>query len=179
MIVDPEQVGAAVGRLLATLHPGSIMNDPAPSTGTIESMFPDLAPDLSPPQTDRVHVSAYDRRFPTRDTIGGALDRNVTSVGRRSPRTSHAAAERIYPRTGSMRRAVIEWLAGREIAGATDDEIEAHFGWTHQSASACRNRLMNDGWVEDSGEKRKVRRSGNLAIVWTLTDAARAAMNVA
>lgn len=153
------------------------------TAGTIPSMFPDHAPDFDLAARDRVHVSEYDRRFPQRrESIGGTIDTNRAPVGRRHPTTAKRAAVRAFPRSGTKRRLIVEWLAVRHhdgSVGATDDEIEHHFGWTHQSASAARNTLMNDGYVEDSDYRRKVAHSGNDAIVWKITAHAIAALDIA
>lgn len=100
-----------------------------------------------------------------------AADRDHAPVGRRHPDTSRAAAERALPRTGSKRRRTLHII--EERGGVTCDEIEWLTGWTHQSASPIFTGLRDDGWIQDSGERRVVRASGNDAIVWTLTNAAR------
>lgn len=89
--------------------------------------------------------------------------RNVAPVGHRHPATAKAAAASVLPRTGSKRRQVYDWIAKK--GGMTDDEIEYVTGWSHQSVSAARNTLMNDGLIEDSGEVRKTK-YGHDAIVW-------------
>jgi len=38
--------------------------------------------------------------------------------------------------------------------GLCDHELEQMFGWVHQSASAARNSLMNDGWCVVSNHQR-------------------------
>lgn len=97
--------------------------------------------------------------------------RDTAPVGHRHPDTSRAAAERALPRTGSKRRRALHII--EERGGVTCDEIEWLTGWSHQSASPIFTGLRDDGWIEDSGDRREVRASGNAAIVWTLTDAAR------
>ena len=96
--------------------------------------------------------------------------RDYAPVGRRHPDTSRAAA-RALPRTGSKRRRTLHII--EERGGVTCDEVEWLTGWTHQSASPIFTGLRADGWIEDSGDRREVRASGNAAIVWTLTEEGR------
>lgn len=92
------------------------------------------------------------------------IDRNVTVVGANHPDTSQRAAQKALPNSGTVRRRVYDFVASREF-GATDDEIEIALDKTHQSVSAARNTLMNDGWLVDSGEERMTR-SNSPAKVW-------------
>lgn len=49
--------------------------------------------------------------------------------------------------------------------GLTDDELETLTCRSHQSLSATRNTLMNDGLIVD-GSHRRPTRYGNMAIAW-------------
>lgn len=104
------------------------------------------------------------------------VDRNEARVGVNHPATAHAAAARALPRTGTLKRRIFEEIAGRGV-GATDDELEQALNRTHQSVSASRNSLMNDGWIEplkvDGDTVTRRTRTGNDAIAWTPTPAAR------
>jgi hypothetical protein len=60
---------------------------------------------------------------------------------------------------------VFDLIAGAGERGLCDHEIESLTGWLHQSASSIRNSLMNDGWIKDSGLRRKTPQ-GNGAIAW-------------
>jgi hypothetical protein len=93
------------------------------------------------------------------------IEANSIRVGRRSPKTSQIAAERVLPRTGTKRRALYNLIYASGVEGKADHEIEAITGWLHQSASSIRNGLMNDGWIWDSKIRRKTPQ-GNDAIVW-------------
>jgi len=87
---------------------------------------------------------------------------------RRSPSdTQQAMVAKYLPRAGTKRALIYDLII--EHDGLTDDEIEVITGFLHQSASATRNSLMNDGWIKDSGERRK-NRNGNMAIVWVNDD---------
>lgn len=91
------------------------------------------------------------------------VDRNVTRVGAGHPKTAKDAAWANLPRSGSKRRSLYDWIMKRH--GCTDDELEEITGWSHQSVSAGRNTLMEDGLIIDSGKTRPTR-YGNDAIVW-------------
>ncbi len=86
-----------------------------------------------------------------------------------APDTERLAAIDVYPRTGTQRRAVLDYLA-RCGGGATDEEIRNATGV--RRARTRRHELLEGGWVCDSGIQRKVG-TGNLAEVWTLTQAGR------
>lgn len=90
---------------------------------------------------------------------------NSVQIGKASPKTSQIAAQRVLPRTGTKRKAVFDIITARGALGLCDHEIEEITGWLHQSASSIRNGLMNDGWIMDSGLRRKTPQ-GNDAIVW-------------
>jgi hypothetical protein len=93
----------------------------------------------------------------------------------RNPRaTSREAARGVLPRSGSRSAAIYAWIVARGGYGATDHEIEQHFGLLHQSASATRNTLMNRGLVTASGHVRRTA-SGYPAIAWMATPASKEA----
>lgn len=94
-----------------------------------------------------------------------AIDRNVVRVGYNHPATSYAAADKALPNSGTKRRILYNLIFSKGDNGLCDHEIEAILGWLHQSASAARNSLMNDGWVINSGKTRKTPQNHN-AIVW-------------
>jgi hypothetical protein len=91
-------------------------------------------------------------------------------VGMDHPDTSHRAAERALPTSGTKRQLLLEAISST-ASGMTDFEIEERFAWKHESASACRRSLVIDGWLIDSGRRRKVPDTGNEAIVWIATRA--------
>lgn len=106
-----------------------------------------------------------ERRCKAFDPVGRVVkvDDPKVRVGHAHPATAHAAAEKALPRSGSRRRSIYDWVAKKH--GCTDDELEFLMGWSHQTVSAARNSLMEDGLVVDSGERRNTRH-GNPAIVW-------------
>lgn len=78
--------------------------------------------------------------------------------------TSRGAADRIEPVTGKLRLLVFQSIL-QSPHGRTDDEIEVLLDMRHQTASARRRELVQQGKVEDSGLTRKTR-SGSPATVW-------------
>lgn len=107
---------------------------------------------------------AEDLPDPSRKSIG--------QFNRNAPDTQIAAAVSVYPTSGTVRRLVLDWVAGRGYLGATDEEIEQYLNLRHQSASARRNELVRDGWLIDSSRRRKTT-SGREAVVWVLSQAAK------
>lgn len=102
------------------------------------------------------------------DCAAAPVDANrQPNVRLHAPDTSHAAAERALPRAATKRRIAYDLIRAAGEQGMTDDELEQRTGWAHQSASACRNSLMHDGWITDSGQRRPTR-YGNDAICWVV-----------
>lgn len=83
-----------------------------------------------------------------------SIDRNTVRVGKSAPATSLKAAERALPNSGTKRRLIYDSMVAAGEQGLCDHELEQMFGWVHQSASAARNSLMNDGWCLVSSIKR-------------------------
>lgn len=86
-----------------------------------------------------------------------------------APETSRRAAIAIMPRSGTIRRAVLNDIAGRHDGLATDEMIERSLRGKHQTISSARNHLVNAGWLEDSRQRVK----DNKAVLWQLTEAAK------
>jgi len=99
-------------------------------------------------------------------------DRNaVGAAHREAGDTERGAAVAIMPRTGTWRRRVLDAIALSE--GLTDWEIHNRVGGLLYTVAPRRNELLRDGWIRDSGERRRTN-STNRAIVWVLTDQGRA-----
>lgn len=94
-----------------------------------------------------------------------AIDRNVMPISSNARQTSLDAVAKHLPKSGTKRAKCYELIKNAGMFGMCDHEIEEATGWLHQSASACRNTLMNDGWIVDSGARR-LTPQGNKAIVW-------------
>lgn len=88
-----------------------------------------------------------------------------------APDTSRVAAIDVYPRTGTQRRAVLDYIAHCGEKGATDGEIRMATGV--RRARTRRHELVDGGWVEDARQQRKLVDTENLAEVWVLTPAGR------
>ena len=52
------------------------------------------------------------------------LDDNKVVIAHNAQRTSIAAAQKILPKTGSLRRKVYEYILNQGLRGATDQEME-------------------------------------------------------
>jgi hypothetical protein len=94
-----------------------------------------------------------------------AIDRTTTATSSAHPETSHQAATRAQPRSGTRRAAVLTALMAAGEEGATDEELQEQTGIMLQSEIPARNSLVKDGWAEDTGRRRPTR-TGSQAIVW-------------
>jgi hypothetical protein len=94
---------------------------------------------------------------------GNSVDANGMALAHDARDTSREAVARNLGRSGTKKRLIYDLIA--EHDGLTDDEILT--GHTHQSASSSRNRLMNDGFVYATQERRRTRQ-GEKAIVWKI-----------
>jgi len=94
------------------------------------------------------------------------IDRDTVVSGKRA--TSQKAAAKVFPRSGTKRRECYEIIKASGATGMTDLELEKQTGWKHESLSACRNSLMNDGLVFDSGRKRVV--DGSERMIWVVEE---------
>ena len=95
------------------------------------------------------------------------VDREVAPVGNEHPDTAQIAASIARLRAGTRRKEAFDAIRLKGLQGLTDDELEALTGRSHQSLSATRNTLMNDGLIVDSGHRRPTR-YGSMAIVWVV-----------
>lgn len=87
-----------------------------------------------------------------------------------APETERAAAIRVYPRTGTARRIVLDFIGATGERGATDDEMQAALTMGANTQRPRRVELLNAGWIEDSGARRKTG-TGSDAVAWVLTGA--------
>ncbi len=83
---------------------------------------------------------------------------------RHSP-TSVAAAESVQPHAGTQRAAVLEYIRGRGVDGATDEEIAEALAISGNAARPRRIELLTARLVCDSGRTRATH-SGRDAVVW-------------
>lgn len=135
----------------------------------LRAIFPGgelLDPDAAPPEPvpEPVQESLLD---PERKDIG-----RFHAPEHGAPETQRLAAISVYAKSGTQRRQVLDLIAASTDRGRTDEELESILRGRHQAVSARRNELVRDGWIVDSGRRRKTT-SGRLAVVWVLTDTAR------
>lgn len=82
--------------------------------------------------------------------------------------TELAAATKVAPKAGTLRRQVLDAIAAAGDHGLTDWQIHEHLGCRLYSAAPRRGELVRDGWVIDSGRRRETD-STSTAIVWILS----------
>lgn len=93
------------------------------------------------------------------------IDDNVVYIANYASKTSRDAAEKVLPKTGTMRRAIYNAIA--EHGGLADFELEAILHGKHQSVSAGRRSLVIDNFICDSGQTR-YNEGGNECTVWVI-----------
>lgn len=91
------------------------------------------------------------------------VEDQVVYVANYASKTQRDAAGRVLPKTGTMRRQILDlvWIHG----GLADFQIEELLNMKHQTASASRRSLVIDGFLIDSGKTRK-NESGNECTIW-------------
>jgi len=97
-----------------------------------------------------------------------ALDHPSVAVRHDAVDTSREAAEKAKPNAGKQRELIyfwIKWAGKSEAKGMTADEISTLLLLPAQSVSARINGLHKDGYIKDSGARRKTQYGRN-AIVW-------------
>ena len=85
-------------------------------------------------------------------------------------RTSLAAAEKVFPKTGSLKRKVYEHFLSCGEFGATDQEIENALNISGNTVRPTRQSLQKDGYILDTGFTRS-NANGNQCIVWSVPSA--------
>jgi len=93
------------------------------------------------------------------------LDRNVVLVSHKAQRTSRAVAEKVLPKTGTLRRRVYEHFVRQGLYGATDEEAQAQLNIDGNTMRPTRGSLVKDGYLIDTGITRK-NAKGHDCIVW-------------
>lgn len=91
-----------------------------------------------------------------------------------APATERQAAILMYPKTGTARRQVLDFIAAQGERGATDEEVSLALNMRLYTAAPRRNELRDDGWVIDTGKTRPTT-TRTQAAVWVLTSEGRAA----
>jgi hypothetical protein len=94
---------------------------------------------------------------------------NKVIVATKARETSRIAAERIYPKSGSIRLSVYEYLIRQGLRGATDQEMQSNLNLSGDTIRPTRMTLLKDGFIIDSGETRN-NANGNPCVVWRAID---------
>ena len=87
---------------------------------------------------------------------------------RNHPATSHQAAERILPKSGTLRAKVYAKLKQWGSHGLTDENMQTMLAMNPSTQRPRRIELVEAGLVRDSGRVRLTRSKRN-AIVWVTT----------
>jgi hypothetical protein len=95
------------------------------------------------------------------------IDRNVVIVAHNARPTSLAVAEKVFPRSGSLRRKVYDYFVSCGNYGATDQEIETALAMSGNTVRPTRISLQKDNYIIDTGLTRK-NQNGNECIVWSV-----------
>ena len=90
---------------------------------------------------------------------------NKVTIAHNAQRTSIAAAQKVLPKTGSLRMKVYEFILNQGLRGATDQEIEHTLGIEGNTVRPTRISLVKDGYIMDTGTTRK-NKHDNDCIVW-------------
>lgn len=93
------------------------------------------------------------------------LENNGVIISKVAQRTSIAAAMKVLPKTGSLRRKVYEYILNQGLRGATDQEIEKTLQIEGNTVRPTRISLVKDGYILDTGTTRK-NQHDNDCIVW-------------
>jgi hypothetical protein len=89
-----------------------------------------------------------------------------------APESERVAAIMQMPRSGTARLRVLQRIAACGDRGATDEENSIALNMRLYTAAPRRNELLNDGWIEDSGQTRPTTMRAP-ATVWVLTEEAK------
>jgi hypothetical protein len=114
---------------------------------------------------DQLELSLESLPDPGRNTVG-----KFHAPRSDAPETEREAALAVYPRTGTARRRVLDAIALAGDRGMTDEELSLSLELRLYTAAPRRHELLEDGWVEDSQQRRPTT-TGSLAVVWKLTPA--------
>ena len=79
--------------------------------------------------------------------------------------TSRKAFLDVYPKTGTQRRRVLDFVQGQGGYGATDEEIQAGLNMSPNTERPRRVELVEGGWLVDSKQNR-LNSAGHECIVW-------------
>lgn len=101
-----------------------------------------------------------------------ALNAPVVAIRHDAVDTSREAGEKAKNHAGKQRELIhfwVKWAYKSEAKGITADELSTLLELPAQSVSARINGLHRDGFIVDTGARRKTRYNRN-AIVWGVSD---------
>lgn len=134
----------------------------------------------SQPSTAAVHAANR-----LREAIApGLIPAQLPDPKRNTPGRAHGAggdveranAERVAPRTGTLRFKALLAIAEADPGGLTNFEIASLVGAPLYSCAPRVTELAHDGWIRDSGDRRQTPLNGE-AIVWRISDRGRELIN--
>lgn len=115
------------------------------------------------------------QNHPKHDVVRPAVSNPAPVITVNQSATSQAAGEGTRLRSGSLRKAAYEFIAGKP-GGATTDEVELALAKSHQSVSSAINSLTAQGHlvplVRDGSPVQRETRSGRSATVYVVRRAA-------
>ncbi len=88
-----------------------------------------------------------------------------TTTGTDPPETSHMAAARVWPKTGTQRAKILKFLYDLWPGAATDERMQDMLGVHGSSQRPRRGELVTLGWVKDTGHTEPTH-GGDPAILW-------------
>ena len=88
-----------------------------------------------------------------------------TTTGSSHPNTSHKAAVRVWPKTGTQRAKILKLLYDLWPGGLTDEEIQTRLSMVGNSERPRRIELTGMGWLIDTLHTRETL-GGDQAIIW-------------
>jgi hypothetical protein len=95
------------------------------------------------------------------------MAREFSAPHQRGSATSEAAAVAIEPRSGTLRRMVLDHLRQCGAHGATDDEMQQALEMNPSTQRPRRVELVDSGLVKETSRTRRTR-SGRQAAVWVI-----------
>ena len=93
---------------------------------------------------------------------------DTTSPYQQHSDTSRLAAAAIEPKSGTLRRAVLDFLRCRGDVGATDEEMQTALAMNANTQRPRRVELLRAGLIRESGQLRRTG-AGRDAVVWRVS----------
>jgi hypothetical protein len=105
----------------------------------------------------------------TGDLFNSKFEQYLATRHRKTdPDTSREAAASVAPKLTRVQKEVLAFAASCGFGGFTDTDIEAQFASTRSTYRTRRAELRAMGYLEDTGQRRKV--DGSNRVIWRITD---------